>query len=510
MMSERWLTSVLIATMLAAAAVGAADDLRLVDAVKKGDIASVRALAKQKVDVNATQGDGATALHWAAYLDDGESAELLIRSGANVNKANDVGMTPLMLASTNGSPAMVARLLRAKANPNVALESGETALMAAARSGSAESVRQLLIAGADVNAKESWRDQTALMWAVAQQRTGVVQALIEGGAKIEARTKAWYELVNPTGSEDGTGVEWVQQGGFTPLLFAAREGNVESARLLLEKGANVNDVAANGASALVIAAHSDNPELARFLLDRGADPNKADAGYAAIHLAILHADVELVKQLLAHGANPNLLLERATAGRRSSQELQLRPAVLGATPFWIAARFGLPQIMQVLAASGANPLFVKMTSVPEIVQPSEVNGRPLPEPAGMTTLMAALAPENIRRRLLTPTANAEEPVVLEAVKLATGLGVDVNAVDEEGDGAMHRAVRLRFNSVVEFLAERGARLDARNKLGQTPLMIASAGGAGGRGAAPGGGRGGPGGAATISTVDLLRKLGARE
>jgi len=510
-MRDRWLTSVLLALLLAASAVKAADDLRLVDAVRKSDVASVRALLKQKIDVNAAQGDGATALHWAAYLDDGESADLLIRSGANVNKANDVGMTPLMLACTNGSPGMVARLLRAKANPKIRLESGETPLMAAARAGSAESVRQLLIAGADPNAKEVWRDQTALMWAVAEMHPGVVQALIEGGADIQARTKAWYELVNPTGSEDGTGVEWVQQGGFTPLLFAAREGNVETARLLLDKGANVNDVAANGASALVIATHSDNPELATFLLERGADPNAAGAGYAAIHLAILHADLELVKQLLAHRANPNLLLERATAGRRSSQELQLRPAILGATPFWIAARFGLPQIMQALSAGGANPLFVKTTSVPEIVQPSEVNGRPLPEPGGMTTLMAALAPENIRRRLLTPTAVAEEPVVLEAVKLATALGVDVNAVDDEGDGAMHRAVRLRFNSVVQFLAEKGARVDVKNKLGQTPLMIASAGGAGGRGAGPGGGRGGAGGgAATISTADLLRKLGARE
>ena len=511
-MTTRRFVALFAGVMLLAVSIGAAADLRLIEAVKTGDAAAVQALVKQKIDVNVAQGDGSTALHWAAYRDDGDSADLLIRAGANANQANDIGVTPLLLAATNGSPTMVARLLKAGANANAALESGETPLMAAARAGNAEAVRQLLIARAAVNAKENWRGQTALMWAVAQKRPGVVQALIEAGADIHARTKSWYELVNPTGSEDGSGVEWVEQGGFTALLFAAREGDLQSARLLLEKGANVNDSAANGASALVIAAHSNNPALAAFLLDKGADPNAAAAGYGALHLAILHADLTLVRQLLARGANPNLPLERATAGRRSSAELQLRPAVRGATPFWIAARFGEPHVMQALIDAGADPLFVKTTGVPAIVQASEVNGRPLPEPAGMTALMAALAPENIRRRLLTPTANAEEPVVLEAVKIAIARGIDVNAVDDDGDSAMHRAVRLRFNSVVQFLAENGARLDVRNKEGQTPLMIASM--------APSGGRGGGGGAAiagrggspepTLSMVDLLRKLGARE
>ena len=485
------------ATILLTSAVvvmSAADDLRLIEAVKSGNRVSVRALLKQKIDVNAAQGDGATALHWAAYRDDLESADLLIRAGANVNQVNDLRVTPLMLAATNGSSAMVGRLLLAAANPNASLESGETPLMAAARTGSAETVRLLLGKGAAVNAAESWRNQTALMWAAAQRRSEVVRVLIEGGANLDGRTKTWWELVNPTGSEDGTAVEWVEQGGFTALMFAARENDVESARVLIEKGASIDRTAANGATALVIAAHSNSPGVARMLLDKGANPNAADAGYAAIHLAILHADVDLVKALLAHGANPNLVLERATAGRRASAELQLRPAVLGATPFWIAARFGQPAIMQALGDSGAAARFVKMTSVPAVVQPSEVNGRPIPEPAGMTALMAALSQENIRRRLLTPTANAEELVVLEAARIAVGLGVDVNALDEDGEGAMHRAARLRFNSVVQFLADKGARLDVRNSIGQTPLMIASAGGRG----------------ANAATAELLRKLGAKE
>jgi ankyrin repeat protein len=346
------------------------------------------------------------------------------------------------------------------------------------------------------------------MWAVARSQPAVVRVLLEGGADVEARTKAWYELVNPTGNEDGTGVEWVQQGGFTPLMFAARENDVDSARLLLDKGARIDSTAANGSTALVTAAHSNSPAVAKLLLERGADPNLAEAGYAAIHLAILHADLDLVKALLAHRANPNLVLERATAGRRASAELQLRPAVLGATPFWIAARFGEPAIMQALGGAGADPMFIKTTSVPAIVQPSEVNGRPLPEPAGMTALMAALSQENIRRRLLAPSSNAEEQVVLEAARIAVGFGVDVNALDEDGDGAMHRAARLRFNSVVQFLADNGARLDVRNKIGQTPLVIASAGGDAGRGGAPGDRSAGAGGAMT--TADLLRKLGAKE
>jgi uncharacterized protein len=483
-----------VGMMLAAAsASAAAADQRLIEAVKKCDRAAIRALLERGIDVNAAQGDGATALHWAAYRDDGETADRLIRSGAKVDAANDIGVTPLMLAAGNASAGMVARLLTAGANPNARLESGETVLMTASRTASAEAVRSLLTAGANPNASESWREQTALMWAVARRRPDVVRALIDGGADVHARSRAWYELVNPTGSEDGTGVEWIQQGGFTPLLFAAREGDVESARLLVAAGAKVDDTAANGASALVVAVHSGNRNVAAVLLSKGADANAAGAGYAALHLAILRNDADMVADLLAHGADPNAPLDRPTAGRRASAELQLRPAVVGATPFWIAARFGEPQIMERLAAAGADALFVKTTTVPAIVQPSEVNGRPVPEPAGMTAMMAALSSENIRRRLLGATApNAEERIVLDAVRLTVKLGVDVNAADEDGDTALHRAVKLRFNSVIEFLVEQGARLDVRNTFGQTPLMIASAAAAGG------------------STAALLRKLGAKE
>jgi uncharacterized protein len=482
------------ALLVSAGTSAATADVRLADAVKKGDTAAVRTLLAGGIDVNAAQGDGATALHWAAYRDDGEAADLLIRSGANADVPNDVGITPLMLAAENGSAGMVARLLKAGANPNARLESGETVLMTASRAPSADAVRSLLAHGANPNAKESWRDQTALMWAVARRRPAIVRALIDGGADVHARTRPWWELVNPTGSEDGTGVEWIQEGGFTPLLFAAREGDLESASLLVAAGARVDDTAASGTSALVVAVHSGNRSVAAFLLSKGADANAADAGYSALHLAILRNDADIVADLLSHGADPNAPLERPTAGRRASAELQLRPAVVGATPFWIAARYGEPQIMERLAAAGADPLFVKTTTVPAIVQPSEVNGRPVPEPAGMTAMMAALSSENIRRRLLATTVpNAEEHVVLDAVRLTAKLGVDVNAADEDGDTALHRAAKLRFNSVVQFLVEQGARLDVRNAFGQTPLMIASAAAAGGR-----------------ATADLLRKLGAKE
>lgn len=488
-------------------------DLRLIEAVKNGDTAAVRALLKQRIDVNATQGDGATALHWAAYRDDLESADLLIRAGAKVNAVNDVRATPLMMASVTGNPLVIGRLLKAGANPNLALESGETPLMTASRTASAEGVKLLLAYGADPNARESWRGQTALMWAVSRKHPDVVRTLIEAGADVHARTKAWYELTNPSGSEDGTGVAWIEQGGFTPLLFAAREGDVECAQVLVANGANVNDAAASGTSALVVSVHSGNPDVAAFLLEKGADPNSASAGYSALHLAILRNDAEVVKNLLAHRANPNILLERPTAGRRSSPELELRPAVVGATPFWLAARYGEPQIMQLLAAAGANPLFVKTFTVPDIVQPSEVNGRPVPEPAGMTSIMAALSAESVRRRLLSAgVPNAEEQAVLEAVTLAARLGVDVNAADEDGETALHRAARLRFNSVVEFLAGNAAKLEPKNKLGQTPLMIATAAGAGsgrGGGGQPAAGQAG-GRGSVISTADLLRKLGATQ
>jgi len=510
-----------VALLLSTARTWAAD-LPLVEAAKKDDVTAVRAQLKQGTNANARGADGSTALHWAAHLDNLEAADALIRAGATANVVNDSGATPLWLATENGSARMVGRLLQAGANPNTPLPSGETPLMAASRAGGVQTVQLLLRRGANPNAKESWREQTALMWAVAQQHTDVVRALIEGHADIHAKSKAWYELTNPSGDADGSSVMWVLQGGYTPLMFAARDGDLESAKVLLAAGADVNDVAASGASALVVALYSGNRELAMFLLDKGASPNAARAGYAAMHVAILLGDSEFVTALLNHGADPNLELQKPTAARRASGDPTLRPAMVGASPLWLAARFGQLQTMKALMAHGADPHFVKSLGSPWVIQAAETNGRPMPEPGRVTILMAALSTENRRRGPPGAgggvDATAADNALVEMLKLLLDAGVDVNAVDEDGDTALHRAARMRSNPVLQFLVDRGAKLDVKNGFGETPLMAALGTGPTAAQiraqAKNSGGAVNPGVDATRqtsnSTADLLIQLGAKQ
>ncbi len=417
-------------------------DLRLVEATKERDKEAVRSLLQENADVNAQQADGATALHWAAHWDDLETAELLIRAGAEVSTTNDYGVTPLSLACTNGNAVIAGKLLEAGANPNAVLPTGETALMTAARTGNVDVVKSLLAYGAEVNAKETEKEQTALMWAVAQGHPEVAQALIEHGADIHGRSK----------------------GGFTPLLFAARQGDVKSARVLLATGANVNEATPDGTSALVMASASGREALSIFLLEKGADPNAADGyGATALHYAMLQGLVsmngislanyvsylfrpsmqELVKALLAHGANPNARIAKGPrlAGRT------LRGAI-GATPFLLAAAAADPLTMRILAERGADPLLA-----------TEKNLTPLAAAAGVGRVQ--------------DFTEAEERNALEAVKLAVQLGADVNAANDTSLTALHGAANLGGNDIIQFLADRGADLDVRDKYQQTPLSIAS-------------------------------------
>src|SRR5712692_9069739 len=243
--------------------------------------------------VNAVEADGSTALHWASYRDDVESAGLLLRAGAKVNAANDLGVTPLWTASLNGSEAMVRRLLEAGANPNAALLLGETPVMVASRSGKSAVVEQLIAKGANVNARAA-RGQTALMWAVAQKHADVVKVLIAHGANIHARSDVWSEVmaVSPHGHLDYNRA--IPHGGDTALMFAARVGDFASAQLLVAAGANVNDADAWGVSATAMAAHAGYGELLEFLLENGADPNVAAPGFTALHAAIMRRDEKMV------------------------------------------------------------------------------------------------------------------------------------------------------------------------------------------------------------------------
>ena len=481
--NRRRLREIALFVVLCLAASAHAAPSRVADAVKSQDWPALRALLDTGADVNAPQGDGATALHWAAYWDDLQMARLLITAGATVGTTNELGVSPLWLACNNGSAVMIGALLDAGADPNAALPSGETPLMTASRTGSADAVRQLLTYGADANATESSHGQTALMWAVAQRHPAIVRMLLEHGANIDDRSHVYQKVISSSGNADPSGVYEIAQGGYTPLLFAARQGDLESARLLVAAGADVDDAAPMGTSTLVVAALSGHGALAAFLLESGADPNAADAGYTAVHAAVLRGDPGLVTALMAHGADPNAPLMRGTPARRVSTDWTIGHNLIGATPFWLAARFREPEIMRVLAENGADPLISK---------------------DGATAVMAALQGGTTRGRFGVSADRSEEArLTIAAVELALDAGADVNGTNERGDTALHIAATRRLDDVITLLAERGATLDVRNTRGQTPLGVAATGP---QGLAalynPGGG--------SPSTVALLRELGATD
>jgi ankyrin repeat protein len=426
----------------------AADGAVLIDAAKNADLSVLRALITQHVDVNAASADGTTALHWASYRDNLDAADLLIRAGARVDAANDLGATPLWIASRNGSAVMVRRLLQAGAHPNVALLLGETPLMAASHSGNPDVVAQLIEKGASVNARGA-RGQTALMWAVSEQHPGVVQVLLSHGADIQARSDVLSQMMAapPHGKPEYN--RMIPFGGETALVFAARVGDLASAKLLLAAGANVNDKDAWGVSAMVLAAHSGFTEMVAYLLDQGADANAIGPGFTALHEAIMRRDVTMVKALLDHGANPNTPLQTWTPERRSSADFNFAPAIVGATPFWLAARFAEPEVMRLLASRGADPRFVLRNEY----YVNDFNDR---RTQATTAVMAALGIGGGRAWVLPDRARLEA-LILDAVKLAIELGVEVNAANTDGRTALDIARPQGLASVTKFLIDQGAK-----------------------------------------------------
>jgi ankyrin repeat protein len=477
----------------ATAAAAAAAEPSLLDAAKRDDAERVAALIKTHADVNVRQPDGATALHWAAHHDDLRLASLLLNAGARPGVADDTGASPLFLACMNRSSAMVTLLLDAKADPNATLVTGETALMTCARTGNANAVRALVAHGADVNRREPQHSQTALMWAAAERHSGAVAALIAAGADVRARSRTYVQTVTSEVTQRAgreTLNYTVPRGGSTALLFAARSGDVESARLLLDAGADVNDALPNGMTALVEAAHSGNEDVGILLLEKRADPNAREVGYTALHAAVLRSGVRLAQALLAHGADPNLPVTKGTPVRRNSEDFELPATLIGATPYFLAAKFLEPDIMRALASARANTR--------------------TPLPSGDTPLMAAAgigaSPQTDRRGLsvLDGGKVEDERRVVDTVAVALASGADLNAANKAGDTAVHAAAQLGYDQVIRQLADAGANLSAKNARGQTALaQIAGKPGATLR--SPDRTNRGP----RESTVELLRALGAQ-
>ena len=454
--------------LIAAGEAESADAPRLIEAVKAGDREAVRALLKQPAELNVAERDGTTALHWAVRADDVETARMLLRAGANANAATREGITPLALAAVNGSLAATEVLLEAGANVNAALPEGETILMTAARTGRPEVLKVLLEHGADLNARENWYGETALIWAAAENHAEAVRVLVAHGADVNTRSRLFDVQRRRSGQST------LPLGNWTPLMYAARQGSLEAVETLAGLGADVNLTDPDGATALVLAIINAHYDVAAALVEKGADPNVADnearmaALYAAVdmnRLAIGHGRpntkpsgeltaVDLIKALLAHGANPNaqlaapILQRYHTAGDRALGA--------GSTPFMRAAKSGDMAVMRLLLAAGADPM---------LTQSNQANALMLA--AGMGW------------RDGSPAAPAfdqgSERDAIDAIKLCMESGLNINATTDAGETALHGAVSGRGSeSIVRFLVENGADLDARNKQGRTPLEVAIA------------------------------------
>ena len=465
----------------------------VVGAAKDRDSTALHRLVDGGADVNESQLDGATALHWAAHWENLEAAEYLIGAGADVNAANALEVTPLLLAAANGQGPLVEALLAAGADANATLTSGETVLMAASRAGSRSAVESLLRHGADVNAREQTRGQTALMWAVANRHPDVTRVLLDHGADIEARTQVRTRVYNMGGTRSagsasqGIPLREVPIGGSTPILFAARSGDVEAAKLLLDAGADVHDTMADGNVAIVIAAHSGHGTLVKLLLDEGADVNAAPLGYTALHAAVLRGDLRdrgtlnrdplsglaFVELLLARGADPNVQVSKPTPVRRWSHDFALMDRWSGATPYWLASKFLEIEMMQALADAGADTRLASRDGTTPLMAAAGFGYRRGEGSAFVTDRRdfssynaVASAEEGVK------IPEAEERRAREAVVLAIELGGDVNATSVSGDTALHGAASHGMDTVVELLVEHGADLQATNERGQTPVAMA--------------------------------------
>jgi ankyrin repeat protein len=462
----------------------AAGDTRLADAAMKGDGVAVRALLSEKIDVNAPGTDGTPALHWSVRTDDLQTARLLITAGADVKLPNRYGLTPLALATANGNAAMMGLLIEAGADPNSADPAGETMLMTASKIGVIDAVRLLLDRGAVVDGRDEAFQQTALMFAIRENRNDVVSLLVSKGAQVNIKTRVgatpnWVLPNSVPGFGHGVGIvrgglpargsRAPIPGGLSPLQYAARDGRLEAAKILLDNGADINLVEANGITPLITAIVNNRVEMARLLIDRGADIKAADwygrtPLWAAVETRNMDLDnatfensierapfLDLIKVLLDNGADPNVRMKEVPPVRRAFLRVTGDLSwvdMTGQTPFLRAALAGDVTVMRLLLQYKADPH--------------------IPTFAGTTPLMIAAGINWV----FSQTYDEGEDARLEAVKLCHELGMDVNAVNSMGLTALMGAANNGSDEIIKFLVEKGATLDPKDNEGRSALTWA--------------------------------------
>jgi ankyrin len=486
------LSSVLVFALAAAAS--------LVDAIKSGDRAAAMTLIAQRVDVNAPEVDGTTALHWAVHRGDLDLAQRLIRAGAKVNVKNEYGSTPMSEAAVLGRADLLEALIKAGADVESPNADGQTALMVVARTSQVDAARLLLKHGAKVNAVEQWRGQTALMWAVAQKQPAMVAELVKAGADVNARSTVnnWERQVTAEPR-----AIYRPAGGLTPLLYAAREGCVECARTLADAGADLNLADPENISPLLMAVINGHWDTAQYLIKRGANPNKWDFWgrgplYAAVDLNTIPrggrpdwpsldetTSLQVIDLLLGAGANPNAQLKLSPPFRNIGNDRGLDGMLTtGATPLLRAAKALDAPAIAALLAKGADITLA--------------NSR------GMTPVMVAagLGSVDADTRGFYLSEDTQQRSI-DSLKLLIKAGGDINSKDSRGLTPLHEAARWGWNDVVQFLVENGADLAAKDNRGNTPVDSAL-------GKAGGNSRGGARIDVHEDTAALLKKLATRE
>jgi ankyrin repeat protein len=388
--------------------------------------------------------------------DDTELADQLIRAGANVNAANRFGATPIYLAAVNGNPAIIEKLIAAGVDPNAPLLTAkETPLMVAARTGKVEAVKVLLDRGAQANAKEALRGTTALMWAAEQGHSDVVKLLASRGGDVAA-TSAVTIVNQRRGNGDGDDEPaGLPIGGMTALIFAAREGKIDTVKALVDAGANVNQTTADTSSALLVSILNGHYDIAVYLLEKGADPNISSmkgwnplyqtvknrnletGAVPLVKTGVLTDELQLAKILLDKGADPNIRMKANSQSRNGQGGTWMNES--GATPFLRAALSGDVKTMKMLLPYGADPN--------------------LPATDGTTPLMA-LAGVGFAEGFISHWSPEE---TMEAMRLTVELGADVRGTNKRGLSAMHGAAHRGDDQVIQALADLGAQVDLRDK-----------------------------------------------